>query len=67
MKFIIFAYNPDYINQIDLYNLANAIEKRHDCVVHVVAHQDRNAEPNYCIQMADTMQFQSNFNREVIE
>lgn len=54
MKFIILAYNPNYINPNDLVRLIELIRSEQECPVYTVQHINRDAEPIYCVQLADT-------------
>lgn len=54
MRFIIYAYNPKYVNVAEIENLAKELDKHYGCQTFLVAHLDDNAEPIYCVQFADT-------------
>ena len=54
MKFIILAYNPDYTSYDKMNELGKEIEKDQGCLVYLIPHIDRDAEPVYCVQLVDT-------------
>ena len=49
MKFIILAYNPDYVNIQILNELSKQIERDQGCLVYLISHRDRDVDPIYCV------------------